>query len=94
MTLLRSFMAILLSRFFLNLRHAYLTQDGTTDDGSSMSEPNFAFASRAIGDMGALEYSLGTDAADTVVELVHVGTSGSSADDSYSSTQIEAHFDS
>lgn len=67
-------MAILLSRFFLNLRHVHLTQNATSSVTSQMSEPSFA--SRVIGNLGAeLEY--GQDGDVTTVEPEYVGAPGS-----------------
>ncbi|KAH9908234.1 uncharacterized protein B0H18DRAFT_1076014 [Fomitopsis serialis] len=56
------FMAILLSRFFLSLRHVHLAsgQGELTDTASQVSEPRFA--SRIIGNLGAeLEYGVQDD---------------------------------
>lgn len=92
MTAPYSFMAILLSRFFLNLRHAHLTQNGTSSGTSQISEPSFA--SRIIGNLGAeLNYGQGTNGTTHgVVEQIYVGAPGSYSLTSVlsSSTELEA----
>ncbi|KZT67750.1 hypothetical protein DAEQUDRAFT_728749 [Daedalea quercina L-15889] len=63
------FMAIMLSRFFLNLRHVHLTQGGSTDTSETSQVSGHAgtlkFASRVIGNMGAeLDYGQDSEGLD------------------------------